>query len=111
MFSDIEMTILTLHSLGLVVNLISAVIFFIVALTLYKQRLPVAKYIITTSIIYFIVILAIPVYAGYAGASPGYDELNYRVYSEVIELAATFLLLVNCALAFVGIRALIKKSA
>lgn len=109
MFSDLETIVLTLHSSRLGLYLLSAIILLVIALTLNKQRIAVAKYLVVTSLLYFLFVLAMPIYAGYAGASPSFDELDYQVYSQGIKLIVALLLVVNLVLVLVGIRGLIRK--
>lgn len=109
MFNDVEMTILTLYSSRLGLYLLSAIIMFVIALVLKKQSITVAKYAVATSILYFISILATPIYAGYAGASPSFDELHYRVYSEALEFIVTLLLVLNLVLTLIAVKALSSK--
>ena len=109
MFSDAEMTILTLHSSRLGLYLLSAIIIFMIALALKKLSTPLANYIVATSILYFLSILAMPIYTGYASASPDFDELHYRVYSEGLESIVAVLLALNLVLTLIAIKTLSRK--
>lgn len=108
MFSDPELTILTFYSSRLGLYLLSGVCFFVVALVLRKQREAVANYLLISSILYFLSVLTMPIYAGFAAASVHFNELSFRICSEGIELMAALLLVLNLALLLIGVISLGK---
>jgi len=103
-FSDYEITVLIFHSSGLVLSLLTAIVLFIVALFLQKQNVSLAKYIIVTSIMYLLLTLASPIFAGYAGASPSFNELDFKVHSELIKVVAALFLLASVGLLLIAIK-------